>query len=214
MVSLCYPYDDGITCLCDAAKSVLRCFLSKEDQGSNNAVGLTGSSSGNVRRTWTGDQTQFCDRHLDTKTEIILAASISVLVILILTWTFISVRRSKRHCICESQHKCTKEAGRRISVENSPIVEQRTISTTTTHTMLGQISNIASGGLRSYSLDTDLHTGTWNPENHDTCQSEHVYPVLTPYHLSAVSHPHVLMSVSNESDTVSEQEQQDQKITF
>jgi len=160
----------------------------------------------NVRRTWTVDQTQLCDRHLDTKTEIILAASISVLVILILTWTFISVRRSKRHCICDSQHKCTKEAGRRISEENSPIVEQRTISTTTTHTMLGQISNIASGGLRSYSLDTDLH--------HDTCQSEHVYPVLTPYHLSAVSHPHVLMSVSNESDTVSEQEQQDQKITF
>jgi len=210
MVSLCYPYDDGITCLCDAAKSVLRCFLSKEE---GNKAGLTGSSSGNVRRTWTGDHSQLCERHLDTKTEIILAASISVLVILILTWTFISVRRNKRHCNCETQHKCTKEAGRRISVD-SPIVEQRTISTTTTHTMLGQISNIASGGLRSYSLDTDLHTGTWNPDARDTCPSDHVYPVLTPYHLSAVSHPHVLMSVSNESDTVSEQEQQDQKITF
>ena len=27
MVTLCYPYDEGITCLCDSSKSVLRYIL-------------------------------------------------------------------------------------------------------------------------------------------------------------------------------------------
>ena len=60
------------------------------------------------------------------------------------------------------------------------------------------ITNV-SLGMRCYSLDTDLHTSTMYPG--DQCdqvpggdQVTGVYPVLTPYHLSAISHPHVLMT--------------------
>ena len=53
-----------------------RCFLSQESRA--------GGGGGGVVKYRTAATS--CDRQLDTKTEIILAASISVLVLLILSW--------------------------------------------------------------------------------------------------------------------------------
>ena len=57
-----------------------RCFLSQESR----AGGGGGGGGGGVVKYRTAATS--CDRQLDTKTEIILAASISVLVLLILSW--------------------------------------------------------------------------------------------------------------------------------
>ena len=71
MVELCHPYGEGITCLCDhQGQSVLKCFLSIE------AAKNSGKSTGRHQ----------CKKQQDTNTEIFLAASIAVMVVVIFIW--------------------------------------------------------------------------------------------------------------------------------
>jgi len=170
-VTLCHPYDAGITCLCDGNKAVLRCFLSQEE---SDKVVMKQSHS------------QHCDRQLDTKTEVILAASISVLVLLILSWTFFSVKRSKRPCTCDHSNCGNRMQEKSTQIKSSFAFEKEQVPVTK---------------MRCYSLDTHLNSSSTYPGTVATS----MYPVLNPAIYPQVT-GHIL-SVSNDSDTLSENDQ-------
>ena len=69
MLSLCEPYGHTITCLCDQDTSVLRCFLTEEEGGREEDLVVEEESS--VR----------CTKHVNMKTEMIIAGAILVMVI-------------------------------------------------------------------------------------------------------------------------------------
>ena len=77
MLSLCQPYSPTITCLCDQGDSVLRCFLTTEEGDRENymqedtMVPVSMSEQGSAQ----------CDRIVDMKTEIIIAAAIVLLIL-------------------------------------------------------------------------------------------------------------------------------------
>jgi len=105
MVQLCRPYGEGITCLCDQAKAVLKCFLSSDQQAA--------SSSKNSQSPTPSPRASVCHQESDTKTEIILATAIALLIFSLLTWLFLSRRKPPSCCA----HCCQLEKKRDV---NSP----------------------------------------------------------------------------------------------
>jgi len=103
MVQLCRPYGEGITCLCDQAKAVLKCFLSSDQQAA--------SSSKNSLLPTHSPRAQVCHQEADTKTEIILATAIALLIFSLLTWLFLSRRKQPSCC----SHCCQLEKKRELS---------------------------------------------------------------------------------------------------
>ena len=81
MISLCQPYGVEITCLCDDTASVLRCFLTSEEGDRDNSMQEDMINS-------VTDQGQGTSRHsnkmVDMKTEIMMAGSIIMLVIVLI----------------------------------------------------------------------------------------------------------------------------------
>ena len=81
MISLCQPYGVEIACLCDDTASVLRCFLTSEEGDRDNSMqedminSVTDQGQGTIRH---------CNKMLDMKTEIMMAGSIILLVIVLI----------------------------------------------------------------------------------------------------------------------------------
>ena len=82
MISLCQPYGVEITCLCDDTASVLRCFLTTSEEGDrDNSMqedmvnSVTDQGQGTSRH---------CNKVMDKKTEIMMAGSIILLVIVLI----------------------------------------------------------------------------------------------------------------------------------
>ena len=81
MISLCQPYGVEITCLCDDTASVLRCFLTSEEGDMDNSMqedmvnSVTDQGKGTSRH---------CNKIMDMKTEIMMAGSIIMLVIVLI----------------------------------------------------------------------------------------------------------------------------------
>ena len=82
MISLCQPYGVEITCLCDDTASVLRCFLTTSEEGDRD------NSMQEDMVNSVADQGQGTSRHcnkmVDIKTEIMMAGSIILLVIVLI----------------------------------------------------------------------------------------------------------------------------------
>ena len=82
MISLCQPYGMEITCLCDDTASVLRCFLTTSEEGDrDNSIhedmvnSVTDKGQGTIGH---------CNKMVDMKTEIMMAGSIILLVIVLI----------------------------------------------------------------------------------------------------------------------------------
>ena len=86
MLSLCQPYGPTITCLCDEAASVLRCFITKEEGDRDNymqedMVPVTSNIwSSTPDHQQSGSRVQD-DKMLELKTEIIIAGAIVIVII-------------------------------------------------------------------------------------------------------------------------------------
>jgi hypothetical protein len=81
MISLCHPYGVEITCLCDEAASVLRCFIAIEDGDRDNSMqeDMLNSASDQGQGT-----SRHCNKIMDKKTEIMMAGTLIMLVIVLL----------------------------------------------------------------------------------------------------------------------------------
>jgi len=114
MISICQPYSSEITCLCDEESEVLKCFLTSEavmvqdmvgaghnmDMNINTVPGLAGSA---ITRTNTATlNTVFCNKLVDTTTEILLCATIFVLILMLCTWVILRMRRKSEYFHCEA----------------------------------------------------------------------------------------------------------------
>ena len=81
MISLCQPYGVEITCLCDDTASVLRCFLTGGEGDRDNSMqedmvnSVTDQGQGTSRH---------CNKIMDIKTEIMMAVSVILLVIVLI----------------------------------------------------------------------------------------------------------------------------------
>ena len=82
MISLCQPYGVEITCLCDDTASVLRCFLTTSEEGDrDNSIHEDMVNSVTDQGQ---DTSRNCNRMMDMKTEIMLAGSVILLVIVLI----------------------------------------------------------------------------------------------------------------------------------
>ena len=80
MLSLCQPYGPTITCLCDDTASVLRCFLTTEEGDRENNMQEDLLTSSDTKTKWHQSSVQ-CNKIVDMKTEIIIAAAIVLLIV-------------------------------------------------------------------------------------------------------------------------------------
>ena len=74
MSTLCYPYGEGITCVCDGGGKVVKCF---PDLGVDQAEGGTAEES--------EAEADFLDGILSYRIELIFASTFFLLVLLVLT---------------------------------------------------------------------------------------------------------------------------------
>ena len=88
MLSLCQPYGHTITCLCDEAASVLRCFLTGEEgdrvnhMQEDHMVPVT-----NTRwqsDSMPGQSRAQCSLTADMKTEVFIAVAIVLVIVVII----------------------------------------------------------------------------------------------------------------------------------
>jgi len=105
MSSLCYPYGPGITCVCDDGGRIYKCFPEiKSEHGSRGAGGVTGAQT-QLTDAYKGPP----DEHdaLDRSTEIVLASTFLILVILMFL-AFIVHRCEKTFIRSRTQghHQC------------------------------------------------------------------------------------------------------------
>ena len=83
MLSLCQPYSPAITCLCDEAASVLRCFITREEGDRDNNMQEDMVTHSYEKQD---TNTDHCDKMEDMNTGIILTGAIILLIILLIFW--------------------------------------------------------------------------------------------------------------------------------
>jgi len=130
MTSLCYPYGSGITCVCDDSGRIYKCFPDiKGDQSSQK------SGAGSLGGVMIGANTQLDSLHrklgldpdtFDRSTEIVLASTFLILVILIFV-AFIIHRCEKTFVRRRSQDLTgdnfyTRPALNSVSIQTDPPV--------------------------------------------------------------------------------------------
>jgi hypothetical protein len=76
MLSPCQPYSPAITCLCDEAANVLRCFITREE----------GDRDNNMQENMVTHSYDQQDKMEDMKTEVILTVAIILLILLLIYW--------------------------------------------------------------------------------------------------------------------------------
>ena len=90
MLSLCQPYSPSITCLCDEAASVLRCFITREEGDKDNNMQedmvSNKANSAYLQKDTNRDHSDPCENVEDMKTEIILTGAIILLILLLIFW--------------------------------------------------------------------------------------------------------------------------------
>ena len=88
MLSLCQPYGPTITCLCDEAASVLRCFLTAEEGDRVNNVQedhmVPVTNTRWHSEGMPGQSRAQCSQMVDMKTEVIIAVAIVLVIVAII----------------------------------------------------------------------------------------------------------------------------------
>ena len=101
MIALCHPYSPEITCLCDEISTVLRCFITRYEQSEEDTIlgqhagghsdpdALLGHhAGGNPRHRKNSINTVYCNKMMDTRTEVLLAGTILIVIACICIWYY------------------------------------------------------------------------------------------------------------------------------
>ena len=90
MLSLCQPYSPTITCLCDEAASVLRCFITRDEGDRDNNMQedmvMDKANSAFLQQDNKSRPSDHCEKMEDIGTEIILTGAIILLILLLIFW--------------------------------------------------------------------------------------------------------------------------------